>query len=229
MKKSILVVVAVVPLIAIVAAAVLMTAGDDGRRIAAISSSEPVALSWRGVWEPEAAYLPGQVVTHEGSSYVAESEDTGTSPTGTGCLRNRDCPWALMSSRGRQVKAALLDSSNPSTTLYNIPGVGRITASCHLGPNANASWQYTNTTSDGRFFSWQTVLAVGYSGSSGVAIAGQQISDGGDAFGDRLLVYPLDPATGTAPYIDVFLSGRVSYSPGGDPTSCQIRAIADTG
>lgn len=231
-KKSILVVAAVIPLVVIGAAAVWQTSGDGARRIAAISSSsEPVVLSWRGAWDPEAQYTPGQVVSLEGSSYVAESEVSRTRPGGRRC--GDDCPWTLLSSAptgGRDVRAALLDANNRSTTLYEFEGIGRIEVDCQLTSPERVTWRYTNTLNQDRFFSWQAVLAVGYAGSSGVLRAGQGVGSAGDTFADRLLVYPLEAAAGTAPYIDVFLSGAVIWSqPSGQATSCQVRGIAVTG
>jgi hypothetical protein len=250
MKSALLVAGAVGLLVAIAAAAVWMTAGDNGRRTGAIdSTSEPAVLSWRGTWDPEATYQPGHVVSFEGSSYVAESEVTGTDPsfnTGTRCAR-RTCPWAVLSgipgagsgaaasSDTRLVKTAMLDANNQTATLFDIPGVGRLEASCNVPGTptnpASVSWGFVNTTNELRSVSRPSSLLI--------LRAGQGFGGGGDAFGDRLLIRPYGgPAPAATPYADVTLNGRVLYGDVesgafpfsvGAPTGCAVQAVAITG
>jgi hypothetical protein len=94
MKRTLIVAAALLPLIVIGSVAVWKASGNDLRRVGAIdSSSEPVALMWRGGWDAEAKYAPGQVVSFKGSSYVAEQENGGSEPD-PWC--EDDCMWARM-------------------------------------------------------------------------------------------------------------------------------------
>lgn len=74
MKKSWIVFAAAIPLAVFASIAVWKLAGDDSRRQGALGSAEAVNLSWRGDWTAEAEYTAGNVVSHEGASYVAEGE-----------------------------------------------------------------------------------------------------------------------------------------------------------
>ncbi len=74
MKKSWIVMAAAIPLVGLASIAVWKVSGDDSRRQGALGSTEAVTLSWRGDWSAEAEYSPGNVVSHEGASYVAEGE-----------------------------------------------------------------------------------------------------------------------------------------------------------
>ena len=239
MKKLLVVLGVITPLVLIGAATVWLMDGGDSRRVGAISAaSEPVGLSWRGAWNPETTYLPGHVVSYEGSSYVAESEVTEAVPNPRRCLR--ECAWALLSSQtapqtplptsqgGRVVKAVSLSVENTSATLYDIEGVGRVQAFCSPNPPASVSWHYSNTTSESRFAAYQKHFDTvnRYMGVGGAYGPGQGISGGGDAFADRLAIFPLD-ATTTTPFADVFISGAVRYNT--QPPTCQVRAIAVSG
>jgi hypothetical protein len=94
MKKSLIVAAAVLPLVVIGSIAVWNVSGNDLRRVGAIdSASEPVALMWRGAWDAEAKYAPGQVVSFKGAAYVAEQENGGSEPD-PWC--EDDCRWASM-------------------------------------------------------------------------------------------------------------------------------------
>lgn len=91
MKKSWIVMAAAIPLVVFASMALWKLAGDDSRRQGAIGSSDAVALSWRGDYVAEAEYAPGNVVSHEGSSYVAEGEKLST-PSAE-CA---ECGWARL-------------------------------------------------------------------------------------------------------------------------------------
>lgn len=94
-----LVFVVAIPFVVIGSVAVWQLSGTDARRLGAVTAaSEPVALVWRGPWSINAKYAPGQVVSYEGSSYVAETAHVGRDPTKS-CPS--DCPWSLMATRGR--------------------------------------------------------------------------------------------------------------------------------
>jgi hypothetical protein len=94
MKKSLIVAAAALPLVVIGSIAVWNVSGNDSRRVGAIdSASEPVALMWRGAWDAEVKYAPGQVVSFKGASYVAEQVNGGSEPD-PWC--EDDCRWASM-------------------------------------------------------------------------------------------------------------------------------------
>jgi hypothetical protein len=95
MKRSSFVILATVPLVVIASIALWKVSGDDSRRQGALGSGEAVALSWRGDWTAETAYAPGSVVTHEGISYVAESEKPSTPEPE--CV---ECGWSQLASGG---------------------------------------------------------------------------------------------------------------------------------
>lgn len=67
--------------------------GIDGAPGAPGSDGE--AFSWRGAWSCDGSYEPNDVVSREGSSFVA------TAPTG-GCAQPPSGPWELMADRGVQ-------------------------------------------------------------------------------------------------------------------------------
>lgn len=109
MKKPWSLVLAVVPLVVIGSVAVWQVSGSD-RRIGAITAaSEPVPLSWRGPYSGDAAYAPGQVVSFDGASYVADQETKGEKP---GCSGAK-CPWSLMASRGAPGPAGSQGAAGP--------------------------------------------------------------------------------------------------------------------
>lgn len=71
--------------------------GDsDERRTAAIGEDEAETLSWRGEWAAEAEYQPGEVVTHEGGTFVAVAP-TGEAPDPKCAV---DCAWNVMAETG---------------------------------------------------------------------------------------------------------------------------------
>jgi hypothetical protein len=68
---------------------------DADRRVGALGPlEEPVPLAWRGSWSEEAKYEPGQVVSYDDSSYVAEAATAGEAPNA------KEGPWALMAAEG---------------------------------------------------------------------------------------------------------------------------------
>jgi hypothetical protein len=94
MKRSLIVLAAVIPLVVIGSAAVWKVSGNDLRRVGALNAeSEPVALMWRGPWDAEAKYAPGQVVSYKGASYVADEENGGREPD-PAC--EKECVWSSM-------------------------------------------------------------------------------------------------------------------------------------
>jgi Collagen triple helix repeat (20 copies) len=94
MKRSLIVVAAVLPLVVIGSIATWKVSANDVRLVGAIdAASEPVALMWRGAWDAEAEYAPGQVVSLKGASYVAEHDNKGSAPD-PWC--EDECMWARM-------------------------------------------------------------------------------------------------------------------------------------
>jgi hypothetical protein len=94
MKRSLIVAATVLPLVVVGSIAVWNVSGNDLRRVGAIdSASEPIALMWRGAWDAEAKYAPGQVVSFKGAAYVAEQENGGSEPD-PWC--EDECRWASM-------------------------------------------------------------------------------------------------------------------------------------
>jgi hypothetical protein len=74
--------------------------GDGPRRQGALAATiDPVPLSWRGAWTAEARLAPGEVVSYEGSAYVAQEDTSGVEPR---CVGKSGCPWALVAARGPQ-------------------------------------------------------------------------------------------------------------------------------
>jgi hypothetical protein len=95
MKRSWFVIAAAIPLVAIGSIVVWQLAGSD-RTVGALSGpTAPVALSWRGDWSAQVAYGPGDLVSHEGAGFIAESESTGSAPDPQ-CASA--CPWILFPS-----------------------------------------------------------------------------------------------------------------------------------
>lgn len=95
MKRSWFVIAAAIPLVAIASVVVWKASGDDSRRQAALGEGEAVALSWRGDWAAEADYSAGNVVSHEGASYVAEGEKLSTPKPDCS-----ECGWTVMAAEG---------------------------------------------------------------------------------------------------------------------------------
>lgn len=101
MKKSWFVIAAAIPLVAIGSIAVWELSGNDQRRLGMITSaSQPVSLAWRGPWDAEAKYVPGEVVSYQGSSYVAETETGGVNPDPKECT-GENCPWATLGAKAQ--------------------------------------------------------------------------------------------------------------------------------
>jgi hypothetical protein len=99
MRKSLLVIAAVLGLVAIGSVAVWKTSGDDTRRQGALGAEEPVSLSWHGDWREDTEYAPGSVVSYDGASYVAEVEKLSTPEAD--CA---DCGWAVMALEGARTE-----------------------------------------------------------------------------------------------------------------------------
>lgn len=92
---------------ALVLIAVAGCAGGDSddRRTAALGEGEAEALSWRGDWTAEAEYQPGEVVTHEGVTFVAVS----TTAQAPAAKCEVDCAWNVMAETG----AATINTQQP--------------------------------------------------------------------------------------------------------------------
>lgn len=91
MRKSWILIAAVIPLVALGSIVVWNASGDEPRRQGALGSDEAVTLSWRGEWNGQAEYATGNVVALEGASYVAEGEKVGKPEPGC-----ETCGWTLM-------------------------------------------------------------------------------------------------------------------------------------
>ena len=97
MVNKLLIGAGIVALIAVGSIGVLKVTDSDDRRAGALGPiAEPISLSWRGSWTRDAKYQAGQVVSHKGSSYVAEAANGGVTPGAA------DGPWALMAAQGIQ-------------------------------------------------------------------------------------------------------------------------------
>ncbi len=92
MKKSWFVVAAAIPLVVFGSIVVWQVSGSDARRTAGLDpSKEPVPVSWRGSWSAEESYAGGQMVSHQGSAYLAETDTAGVNPDPNECAK--ECPW----------------------------------------------------------------------------------------------------------------------------------------
>jgi hypothetical protein len=69
-----------------------MSSDNDERRAAALGEEEAASLSWRGDWNAEAEYREGDVVTHEGTTFVAVTPTTQTPDARC----SGDCMWNVM-------------------------------------------------------------------------------------------------------------------------------------
>lgn len=96
MKKFLLSSVIAVPLLALGTVALWQVVGDEPRSLASLSAPtrEPLPLAWRGAWSAEEKYQPGEVVSHGGSSYVAQTENAEVEPGS--CPEEGACAWALL-------------------------------------------------------------------------------------------------------------------------------------
>jgi hypothetical protein len=100
MKKAWFVIVAAIPLVVVGSIAVWELSGSDTRRVGALQPlEEPVPLSWRGAWSESAKYQPGEVVSLEGVTFVAQSDVAETQPD-PWC--EDDCMWAALSPRATE-------------------------------------------------------------------------------------------------------------------------------
>lgn len=257
-RKTLLVVAAVIPLAAIGAFAVVQAWGDETRRLGAIGAGDPpIALSWRGSWDSAAKYERGQVVSLHGASYVAETDVAEIQPSEK-C--GGDCPWTLLARPGRPggtgpqgergpagpagkpgagtVRALQLPIQNDSATwqvLQDLPGVGRFEAWCVLSASGGTHvfWRYRNTTAEKRLMLSQRSSSAGNFAATvnpgdGRFTPGQTIPSSGHPFADQVTIFREDQPTAT-PYAEVFLGGTVLYDAASEPTSCPVRLIAATG
>ncbi len=100
MRKVMLTLVAGAAVLTLGSVAFWQLSGDGTRRQGALAATiDPVPLSWRGAWTAEARLAPGEVVSYEGSAYVAQEDTSGVAPR---CAGQPDCPWALVAARGPQ-------------------------------------------------------------------------------------------------------------------------------
>jgi hypothetical protein len=121
MKKWI-VIVAAIPLAVLASIAVWKLAGDDSRRQGALGSSEAVTLSWRGDYAAEAEYAPGNVVSYEGSSYVAEGEKLSTPKPECG-----DCGWTRLAMESASTGEKEAEPAAPAEPVMRAYEVVRVT------------------------------------------------------------------------------------------------------
>lgn len=139
MKKSMLAIMAAVVLVAVVSVAVLKSSDNDSRRQGALEGNEAVALSWRSEWSDAAEYVRGNVVSHEGVSYVAEGEKLGKPDA-----ECAECGWALLATSDQ---AAAPQPPAP-TTITSPNGDFKIevtdTGILLDGPGANPSIRLTS-------------------------------------------------------------------------------------
>lgn len=99
MKRSLLVAPSVIALAIFTALATPQLWGDGSRRVAALAATgDPVAMSWRGSWDAETKYQPGEIVSLDGATYIAATESAETRPDAEEC--EGDCPWAPLATAG---------------------------------------------------------------------------------------------------------------------------------
>lgn len=96
MKKFLLSTVIAVPLLALGTVVLWQVVGDEPRSLASLSAPtrEPLPLAWRGGWSARESYQAGEVVSHGGSSYVAQTENAEVEPGS--CPEEGVCAWALL-------------------------------------------------------------------------------------------------------------------------------------
>jgi hypothetical protein len=135
MKKSWILVSAAIAVVAVGSVAVLATSGDDSRRQGALGEADSVALSWHGDWSEEVEYARGNVVSHEGASYVADGEKFAA--PAPDCA---DCGWTLV---GAELIAAETEQAAPKEEPKPEPGpvsgYERLQKSVSVAGNSNGS------------------------------------------------------------------------------------------
>jgi hypothetical protein len=95
MKKSWLILVALILLVVVGSFAAWELSRNDTRRAGALGGlSEPLPLAWRGGWSAEQRYAAGEVVSYQGLAYVAERETDSNPPAPAEC--GQDCAWTAM-------------------------------------------------------------------------------------------------------------------------------------
>jgi hypothetical protein len=114
--NKLLIGVGIVALVAVGSVGVLMLADGDDRRVGALGPLEkPISLAWRGSWVKDAEYQAGEVVFHEGSSYVAETRTAGDTPNA------EEGPWALMAAQGVQGPAGAQGAAGAFNGAFQSP------------------------------------------------------------------------------------------------------------
>jgi hypothetical protein len=104
--NKLLIGVGIVALVAIGSVGLWQVSGSDERRVGALEPIEkPVPLAWRGAWAREAEYAAGEVVSYEGSSYVAEGATDGQVPNA------KEGPWTLMAEKGLEGPAGAFNGT----------------------------------------------------------------------------------------------------------------------
>lgn len=94
MVNKLLIVLGVAALVAVGSVGAWKLSGAE-RRVGALGPLEkPVPLAWRGTWTGDVEYQPGEVVSYDNSSYVAEAATAGEEPNA------KEGPWALMAAQG---------------------------------------------------------------------------------------------------------------------------------
>jgi hypothetical protein len=96
MVNKLLIGFSVVVLVAVGSVGAWKLSGGERRAGALGPIEEPIALTWRGEWAKDAKYDAGQVVSYEGSSFVAEAAASGEVPNA------KEGPWVLMAAKGVQ-------------------------------------------------------------------------------------------------------------------------------
>ena len=74
-------------------------------KLAAETTAPP--LSWRGTWSPDAQYAPGEVVSRDGSSYVATAPSTAAAPAAS------PASWELMAAKGETGATGATGAAGP--------------------------------------------------------------------------------------------------------------------
>lgn len=86
--------------------ALLLVAGCSNKNDGATAS--PAGLRFMGAWSPSTDYAAGDVVTADGSAYVATAETKGSQPLGSG--------WALLAPKGDRGEPGVKgDRGDPGT------------------------------------------------------------------------------------------------------------------
>ena len=94
MVNKLLIVLGVAALVAVGSVGAWKLSGAE-RRVGALQPLErPVPLAWRGAWNRDAEYQPGEVVSYGNSSYVAGAAIAGEVPN------PKEGSWTLMAAQG---------------------------------------------------------------------------------------------------------------------------------